>query len=43
MALTVKDAILRHLSDLSRRSTDKLLAERGERLASFGVFTEQKA
>jgi acetyl-CoA carboxylase carboxyl transferase subunit alpha len=43
MALTVKDAILRHLADLSRRSPDQLLAERAERLASFGVFTEQKA
>jgi acetyl-CoA carboxylase carboxyl transferase subunit alpha len=43
MALTVKDAILRHLADLSHRSTGQLLAERAERLASFGVFTEQKA
>jgi acetyl-CoA carboxylase carboxyl transferase subunit alpha len=43
MALTVKDAILRHLADLSRRSTEQLVAERAERLASFGVFTEQKA
>jgi acetyl-CoA carboxylase carboxyl transferase subunit alpha len=43
VALTVKDAILRHLSDLSRRTTEQLQAERAERLASFGVFTEQKA
>jgi acetyl-CoA carboxylase carboxyl transferase subunit alpha len=43
MALTVKDAILRHLAGLTRLSTDKLLAERSERLASFGVFSEQKA
>jgi acetyl-CoA carboxylase carboxyl transferase subunit alpha len=43
MALTVKDAILRHLADLSRRSTDTLLAERSARLASFGVFSESRA
>jgi acetyl-CoA carboxylase carboxyl transferase subunit alpha len=43
MALTVKDAILRHLADLTRRSPEQLVAERAERLASFGVFTEQKA
>jgi acetyl-CoA carboxylase carboxyl transferase subunit alpha len=43
MALTVKDAILRHLADLTRLPTEKLLLERSERLASFGVFTEQKA
>jgi acetyl-CoA carboxylase carboxyl transferase subunit alpha len=43
MALTVKDAILRHLADLSRLDADQLVAQRSERLASFGVFTEQKA
>jgi acetyl-CoA carboxylase carboxyl transferase subunit alpha len=43
VALTVKDAILRHLADLSRRPTEQLLAERAERLASFGVYSEQKA
>jgi acetyl-CoA carboxylase carboxyl transferase subunit alpha len=43
MALTVKDAILRHLADLSARSTDTLLAERSARLASFGVFSESRA
>jgi acetyl-CoA carboxylase carboxyl transferase subunit alpha len=43
MALTVKDAILRHLADLSRRSTETLLAERSARLASFGVFSETRA
>jgi acetyl-CoA carboxylase carboxyl transferase subunit alpha len=43
MALTVKDAILRHLADLTRRSTDTLLAERSARLASFGVFSETRA
>jgi acetyl-CoA carboxylase carboxyl transferase subunit alpha len=43
MALTVKDAILRHLADLSHRSTDTLLAERSARLASFGVFSESRA
>jgi acetyl-CoA carboxylase carboxyl transferase subunit alpha len=43
MSLTVKDAILRHLADLSRLPADRLLAQRAERLASFGVFTEQKS
>jgi acetyl-CoA carboxylase carboxyl transferase subunit alpha len=43
MALTVKDGLLRHLNQLSRLPTEKLLAERTERLAAFGVFTEQKA
>src|SRR5688572_31918022 len=43
MALTVKDAILRHLADLTRLAPEQLVAERAERLASFGVFTEQKA
>jgi acetyl-CoA carboxylase carboxyl transferase subunit alpha len=43
MALTVKDAILRHLAELSRLDVGQLLAQRSDRLASFGVFTEQKA
>ncbi|MDQ2641707.1 MAG: acetyl-CoA carboxylase carboxyltransferase subunit alpha [Pseudomonadota bacterium] len=42
VALTVKDAILRHLADLTRLSTERLLAQRSERLSSFGVFTDQK-
>jgi acetyl-CoA carboxylase carboxyl transferase subunit alpha len=42
IALTVKDAILRHLADLTRLSTERLLAQRSERLSSFGVFTDQK-
>jgi acetyl-CoA carboxylase carboxyl transferase subunit alpha len=43
MSLTVKDAILRHLDDLSRRSPAQLVAERSDRLASFGVFSESRA
>nr|PZN60909.1 MAG: acetyl-CoA carboxylase carboxyl transferase subunit alpha [Pseudomonadota bacterium] len=42
MALTVKDAILRHLDELSRLSTAELLAQRAERLASFGVYSEAR-
>jgi acetyl-CoA carboxylase carboxyl transferase subunit alpha len=43
MALTVKDAILRHLDQLSRLSTRELVAQRAERLASFGVYSESRA
>jgi acetyl-CoA carboxylase carboxyl transferase subunit alpha len=43
MALTVKDAILRHLAELLRRPAETLLTERAERLASFGVFSETRA
>ncbi len=39
---TVKDAILRHLDDLSRLTKDDLVARRTERLASFGVYSETK-
>jgi acetyl-CoA carboxylase carboxyl transferase subunit alpha len=42
IAATVKEAILRHLADLTRLSTERLLAQRTERLSSFGVFTDQK-
>jgi acetyl-CoA carboxylase carboxyl transferase subunit alpha len=43
MSLTVKDAILRHLDELARRSPAQLVAERSDRLASFGVFSESRA
>ncbi len=43
MALTVKDAILRHLDDLSRLETGELVARRADRLASFGVYSEGRA
>jgi acetyl-CoA carboxylase carboxyl transferase subunit alpha len=43
MALTVKDAILRHLDELSRLSPADLVAQRAERLASFGVYSESRA
>jgi acetyl-CoA carboxylase carboxyl transferase subunit alpha len=43
MARTVKDAILRHLADLSHLSPEELVAQRSDRLASFGVYSESKA
>jgi acetyl-CoA carboxylase carboxyl transferase subunit alpha len=42
-AATVKAAVLHHLDALSHLSVPRLLAERAERLASFGVFSETKA
>ena len=42
IAAKVKEGILRHLADLTRLSTERLLAQRSERLSSFGVFTDQK-
>jgi acetyl-CoA carboxylase carboxyl transferase subunit alpha len=43
MAASVKAAVLRHFDDLGRLSVTALLAQRQERLASFGVFSESKA
>jgi len=43
MAATVRSAVLHQLDALSHLSVPQLLAKRGERLASFGVFSESKA
>src|SRR5690606_30699051 len=43
MGRTVKDAILRHLDDLSRLTPAELVEQRSERLASFGVYSEANA
>ena len=40
MAATLKAGILKRLDELSALPTDKLLAQRQQRLASFGVFSE---
>jgi acetyl-CoA carboxylase carboxyl transferase subunit alpha len=40
MADAVKDALLRHLSELDTRSVDEVLKQRSVRLRGFGVFTE---
>jgi acetyl-CoA carboxylase carboxyl transferase subunit alpha len=40
MADAVKDALLRHLSELDTRSIDEVLKQRGVRLRGFGVYTE---
>ncbi|MEO6078567.1 MAG: acetyl-CoA carboxylase carboxyltransferase subunit alpha [Steroidobacteraceae bacterium] len=42
MAQSVRAALLRHLNALGALSAAKLVAERGRRLAAFGVFTESK-
>jgi acetyl-CoA carboxylase carboxyl transferase subunit alpha len=42
MAQTLRAALLRHLAALGSLSPAKLVAERGQRLAAFGVFTETK-
>ncbi len=43
MAGTLKSAVLHHLDSLSQLSVPRLLAERTQRLASFGVFSETRA
>jgi acetyl-CoA carboxylase carboxyl transferase subunit alpha len=42
MAQTLRSALLRHLQALGSLPTAKLIAERGQRLAAFGVFSETK-
>jgi acetyl-CoA carboxylase carboxyl transferase subunit alpha len=43
MAQVLKAALLKHLDALCKLPTPQLLAERQTRLASFGVFSENKA
>jgi acetyl-CoA carboxylase carboxyl transferase subunit alpha len=43
IAATVKAAVLHNLDALSQLSVPKLLADRAQRLSSFGVFSETKA
>ncbi|HTQ36482.1 MAG TPA: acetyl-CoA carboxylase carboxyltransferase subunit alpha [Steroidobacteraceae bacterium] len=43
MAATLKGAVLHHLDALSHLSVPTLLAQRAQRLASFGIFSESKA
>ncbi len=42
MAETLRGALLRHLQSLCSLPTAKLVAERGQRLAAFGVYSESK-
>jgi acetyl-CoA carboxylase carboxyl transferase subunit alpha len=42
MAQSLRAALLRHLGALGSLTTAQLVAERGKRLAAFGVFTESK-
>jgi acetyl-CoA carboxylase carboxyl transferase subunit alpha len=42
MAQTLRAAVLRHLGALSSLTAAQLVAERGKRLADFGVYTETK-
>jgi acetyl-CoA carboxylase carboxyl transferase subunit alpha len=42
MAQTLRAALLRHLQTLGALPTAKLVADRGQRLAAFGVYTETK-
>jgi len=43
VAATLRSAVLHHLDSLSHLSVPTLLAQRTQRLASFGVFSESKA
>jgi acetyl-CoA carboxylase carboxyl transferase subunit alpha len=40
MSNVLREAIIRHLTQLQQLSTDELLAQREARIASFGVFNE---
>ena len=40
MAEVIRNALLKHLDDLDRKSVDELLSERQQRLAGFGQFKE---
>jgi acetyl-CoA carboxylase carboxyl transferase subunit alpha len=42
MGQSLRSALLKHLDALGSISTAQLVAERGKRLAAFGVFTESK-
>jgi acetyl-CoA carboxylase carboxyl transferase subunit alpha len=42
MSATLKAALIRHLADLDTLSVDVLRAERSAKIASFGVYTEDK-
>lgn len=42
IAQAIQAALLRHLDDLRRRSPEVLVAERAQRLAGFGVFSEAR-
>jgi acetyl-CoA carboxylase carboxyl transferase subunit alpha len=42
MAQSLRSAILRHLGSLTSLTPAQLVADRGRRLAAFGVFTESK-
>ena len=41
-ASSVRDALRRHLAELRAKSPDTLLAERAQRLAGFGVYSEER-
>jgi acetyl-CoA carboxylase carboxyl transferase subunit alpha len=41
IAANLKDALIRHLTDLQRHTMDDLLATRYQRLMSYGVFVEE--
>ncbi|HTT01892.1 MAG TPA: acetyl-CoA carboxylase carboxyltransferase subunit alpha [Steroidobacteraceae bacterium] len=42
MSANLKTALIRHLSDLDALSVDVLRAERSAKIASFGVYSEEK-
>ena len=41
IAANLKDALIRHLTDLQQRTIDDLLAIRYQRLMGFGAFVEE--
>ena len=42
-AATLKEAVMRHLDDLEKFSKEELIARRAEKIAGFGVFSEDGA
>jgi acetyl-CoA carboxylase carboxyl transferase subunit alpha len=42
MAQSLRAALLRHLNSLGELSTSQLVADRGKRMAAFGVYSESK-
>lgn len=42
MASALREALLRHLGNLEKLTSDALLAQREARIAGFGVFTEER-
>jgi len=42
-AASLKEAVIRHLDELEQFSKDELIARRAEKIAGFGVYSEEGA